>query len=170
VTVAQFHIPALTLCRPTDELLNWAASAKIGERFVYAVGRVEPRSDPVWKLAGSLADARRVTLIRNRRPDGPIEFIAERIREMPRPAEAPRVDEDDEAVMRIVRRCIKLRLPMRTNAEIARECSMKDAARASYVMRRLTLRNWITVLDMGPNQRRVVTDLTTREKTPEGAL
>jgi hypothetical protein len=170
VTAATFQIAALTLCRPSAELLAWAACAKIGERFVYAVGRVEPRSDPIWRLAGSLADARRVTLVRDRRGDGLIEFIAERIRETPRPVVIVQTDDDDDAVLRAIRRRLNLRLPMATNAELARECSLKDANRASYVLRRLIARGVIQIVEMGPKQRRIVTLMATRQKTVEGSL
>jgi len=170
VTVATFQIAALTVCRPSNELLAWAAHALIGEDFIFAVGRVEPRSDPIWTLARSLADARRVTLVRRRRDDGVIEFIAQRIRETPRPVAIVQTDDDDDAVMRAIKRRLNLRLPMATNAELARECTLKDASRASYVLRRLIARGVIQMVDMGPSQRRVVTVMATRQKTVEGSL
>jgi len=170
MTTATFHIAALTVCRPSAELLAWAAHARIGENFIFAVGRVEPRADPIWALARSLADARRVTLTRRRRDDGVIEFIAQRIRETARPADAAPVDDDDDAVMRAIKRRLNLRLPMATNAELARECSLKDQSRASYVLRRLIGRGVIQVIEIGPSQRRVVTVVATRQKTVEGSL
>jgi hypothetical protein len=169
---AMFELGALTVVRAEQELLDWMRSAETGARFVYAVGRVTPRGHPTFKLAGTLGQSRHLRpLTQRRETDGQTEWIVERL---PRPIEQPAVivagDEDDDAVLRAIRRRINFKRPMATNAELAKECGLRDASRASYVLRRLANRQLIRVVEPGPGLRRVVTIVATNERTIEGAL
>lgn len=167
----QFTLSPLTAVRPDSELLSFVQGARIGDRFIYAVGRVTPRGHPTFRLAGALAEARRVTLVQRRRDDGLIEWIAERRREVSAPdTVAVATDEDDDTVLRAIKRRINFGRAMATNEELAKECGLKDAARASYVLRRLRQRGTIRLIEPGPGKRRVVTIVATGARTVEGDL
>ncbi|WP_447727255.1 hypothetical protein [Sphingomonas koreensis] len=79
-------------------------------------------------------------------------------------------DELADRVLRRLRRAANLGLVCPTNAELARDCGLKDADAASYRLRKLIGNKLIRVDDQGPNARRIVTIIESGRSTVAGAL
>lgn len=163
-----------------DALEAWLAGARAGDRKVFARGPAIPRAAPVWGRATELVDE---GLIRTHhvRAGDEWEFLA--VRQAPIDDAAgrqpvwtgfdagrdPQADEDpDTLIMRALRRAANMTLPCPTNAELAEKCGLKDAAAASYRLRKLQGAGLIKVEAQGPNAPRVVTIVETRRRTAAG--
>jgi hypothetical protein len=59
---------------------------------------------------------------------------------------------------------------MQTNAELARECLLKNADAARYQIDKLEAQGAIRVEDFGPNERRAVTIVASGLTTKRGRL
>jgi hypothetical protein len=157
-----------TSCRPVGHALDvesveaWVAVADPGQRLVYAWGRVPPRERAAWARARELSSEGEVRLHDRLRGDGDREWFMVK-RELPAGAPAPvsnRTDPapetEEEAVLRILRRHVRLKLACPTNAEIGRQVGL-TATQVAYRVR--VLREWkaIHLDDRGPGWRRMLT-------------
>jgi hypothetical protein len=152
---------------------RWAASAAPRARIVYATGPELPREAPAVSLARRLADVGLVTLT-TEAIEGGRNYIAVRLpfAASTAPVALDPLPEDALAarVLQRLRRAANLDQVCPTNAELARECGLKDAAVASYRIRKLIAAGKIRVEDQGPNARRIVTIVATGRRTMPGAL
>lgn len=181
-TVAErhrFRIDALCMSAGVDEFEAWLDRAKIGASFVYARGAVLDQKRDVVVRARTAVGEGEIRTHQRRGADGQIEYLAVRC-EPPVDGRAPdrrrsaasAIDGESPQgrIMAIVRRCIKLRQPMRTNAEIARELSLPNAEAARYEFNKLVQAGHLATRNMGAHARRVVTIAATGASTVEGAL
>ncbi len=157
-----------------EQLDQWVSTALPGDRCIYATGPELPREAPAVSLARTMANVGLVTLT-TQAVAGGRNFIAIRCAIDPNRPDAPRhapVREDDlaEKVLARLRRAANLGHVCPTNAELARDCGLKDADAASYRIRKLIAARKIRVEDHGPNTRRVVTIVSTGRRTIPGAL
>lgn len=164
----------LPLAVDASALDQWASSAMPGDKIIYATGPELPRGSPAVAMARTLANVGLVTLT-TRALDGGRDFIAIRCAIDPNKAAAPRhapVQEDEltELVFRRLSRAANLGQVCPTNAELARDCGLPDAAAASYRIRKLIAAKRVRIEDQGPNRRRIVTIVKTGRCTVPGAL
>jgi hypothetical protein len=164
-------------------LEEWLRAAVPGDRIVYAWGAVLRRDRRAVTRAAELGDAKRVQL-NFRKVDGRGEWVATRLADRravavppapPLPGETGRAPETaEDRVFRAIRRRVKLGVPMATDAELARECGLKDADQASYVLRKLKLaeagHRRIRILNYGPRERRVAVIVATGGATVRRTL
>ncbi|WP_423606166.1 hypothetical protein [Sphingomonas sp. MS122] len=166
---------ALSLAVDAEALDEWAATARPREKVIYASGPEFPRGHPAVALARRLCDAGVITLTSESYPGGR-NYIAIRCAiDVAAPSterHAAPVQEDELAdrVLRRLKRAANLGLVCPTNAELARDCGLKDADAASYRMRKLIGNKLIRVEDQGPFARRIVTIIENGRSTVAGAL
>lgn len=140
----------------------WVATADVGQRLVYAWGRVPPRERAAWLRARELSEEGEVRLHDQRRADGDREWFMVKRAMAVRPPAAAVVSADappeteEEAVLRILRRHVRLKLPCPTNAEIGRQIGL-TATQAAYRVRVLRELNVIRLDERGPGWRRMLT-------------
>jgi len=164
--------PAFTVT--VEDVEAWVTMAEPGDELVYATGIALPASAPaVVAVRDLVADG----LVRThmRRVGKGFEYFAIRRAPEVNPVQPPRHvapprDDGDTRVLRVLTRAANLRQVCPTNAEIARECGLKDAVAASYRLRKLIADGAIKSEDQGPNQRRIVTIVGTGASTIKGAL
>lgn len=183
----RYAIGPLCLSVSVGDFEAWLARAEAGAEIVYARGPMLDQKRDVVALVRAYADAGEVRT-HQRKSAGSWEYFAVRrdvARERAagvrsgragRPA-APRVQAiEPEAetpqgrMLAILRRCISLGVPARTNAELAREMGLKDAEAARYIFNQLVAASVITVRSFGVRERRVVTMVATGKSTVRGAL
>lgn len=140
----------------------WVACAEAGERLVYAWGKVPPRERAAWTRARELLTEGEVRLHDQRRPDGDREWFMVKRDAVLRAVAAVEPDAgagqetEEEAVLRILRRHVRLQLPCPTNAEIGRQIGL-TASQAAYRVRVLRDAKAILLDDRGPGWRRMLT-------------
>ncbi len=173
------HYHAAPQCSAIDPeaLEGWLADPSQGSAIIYASGVVEPRTAPGFMLARELYDDGRVELVRRGTPQCGYQWIAQR---KTVPVRAPVKsavpvpdlgdDSDDDRVLRAIRRRTRLNLSMATDAELAKECQLSDAARAGYLVRKLRDQGLILVSWPGAGFRRDVTVISTGLSTKRGTL
>lgn len=155
-----------------DDVEHWVASADVGAELVYAWGLSPPRDRAAWVRARELFDEGEVRLHDRRRPSGDREwFMVKRamlvgMEAAPLVAE-PQAETEEMAVLRILRRHVRLGLPCPTNAEIGRQIEL-TAAQVAYRIRLLRAARLILMEDNGPGMRRVCT--ISGRSTPGGPL
>jgi hypothetical protein len=156
---------------------EWFAAADAGDAIVYAWGAVLRRDRAAVARAAELADERELRLHLARR-DGRIEYLARRI-DPPREvsvgavAVTARGETVEDRVFHAIRRRCRFALPMATDAELARECGLRDADQAAYMLRKLKADpgyRRIRVENFGPGQRRVATIVAPGAATVRGPL
>lgn len=158
-----------------EALDQWAATAVPGEKTIYATGPELPRGAPAVLLARALADIGLVTLT-TQAIEGGRNYLAIRCAidpNKPEPARhlAPATEDLLAAkVLQRLRRAANLEQVCPTNAELARDCGLRDADAASYRIRKLIAASCIRVEDQGPNARRIVTIVGTGKSTVPGSL
>lgn len=162
-----------------DQLDNWAARALPGENVVYSTG-ARP-GDAIGAAVRQLHAAGLVTMT-SKRLDGRLRHIVQRLpapraSQLGKPVARGRftVACDDakqttRAVLQVLRRAAKRGESCPTNAELARIVGLKDAAAASYRMRRLVKEGAIVVEEPSPLERRVVTITATGARTRRAML
>ncbi|WP_278983233.1 winged helix-turn-helix domain-containing protein [Sphingobium yanoikuyae] len=163
-----------------DQLDNWAARALPGEDVVYSTG-ARP-GEAIGAAVRQLHAAGLVTMT-SKRLDGRLRHIVQRLpaprasQQLRKPVPRGRftVASDDakrtmRAVLQVLRRAAKRGEPCPTNAEIARIVGLKDAAAASYRVRRLVKGGAIVVEEPSPLERRVVTIAATGAQTRRAKL
>jgi len=160
-----------------NEFEAWMQRATVGSDIVYATGPAMPRMSATCALVGEYGRAGLLHPFK-RTCAGGFQYIARRIRRtvvdaapVAAVAAAPGAVDDVEArLLRLLKRTANFALPCPTNAEIAVALDLKDEAAASYRMRKLVAAGLISILDHGPNRRRIVTIAGTSFKTREGQL
>ncbi len=164
-----------------DQMQSWVDRARPGEDAVYATGERPPAD--VAALAVALYDARLVTMT-SKTVAGTRRFILQRLPDL-RPSQvraqarrnpgqfAKSADDGRRTariVLRMLTRAADQGLACPTNAELARRAGLRDAAAASYRVRRLVAAGQIIVEEPSPLERRVVTIVATGRKTRRAAL
>jgi hypothetical protein len=175
----RFAIGPLGYAIEEKAMRDWIARAKAGDTIAYANGYALPQKAPAVALARTWSDERLVDLT-SARVDGKFEYRATRrsdpVGQAASNARAQAVSAamgGNEATTRVLRRLRSLAtqtLPCDTNAELARECELPNADAASYQLRKLAGQGAITVEDMGPGERRIVTIVGSGKRTGRGKL
>lgn len=168
----QFTLGPLCYAIEPGTLEAFIAQAPPGERITYATGFVSPRSSETWAVARRAVDQGKLRTHQVRRDDGKgFDYIAVR-REAPVVADAAAAQDAaaDDAMLRQVRRCINLRIPFPTNAQLARLCELQSDYAARYRLKRLIDAGLIRLIDNGPMHHRVVVLVETGQRTPEARL
>ncbi|MDF0540809.1 hypothetical protein PX699_00505 [Sphingobium sp. H39-3-25] len=159
----------------------WLTAADVGDQRVYATGPVLDQKRDVTLYVRELV-AQGEILTHQRKVGGTWEYFA--VRRNPGRDQAggrkrsgakdaggePEPETAAGRMLAILRRCVALQLPARTNAELAREIGLKDAEAARYVFNQLIAGGLIMARNMGPKQRRVVTIVATGKSTVRGTL
>ncbi len=167
-------VARVPLAAEVDELDHWVSIALPGERCIYATGPELPRGAPAVSRARILAESGLVTLTTQAIVGGR-NFIAVRCAIDPNKPVVdrhvpPQEDALAEKVLARLRRAANFSQLCPTNAELARDCGLKDADAASYRIKKLIRERKIRVEDQGPNRRRIVTIVATGRRTVPGAL
>jgi hypothetical protein len=165
-------VPQLAMAIPAQELQRWLAKAKPGQTIMYAEGAALPRGAAACTLAREHAEIGTVELKAERGPRG-WRFLATK-RAMAtggaaRAKAAPRVDDDAEAVLRVLRRCAQLDLECPSNGALAEAAKLNDGDAARYQLRKLAAAGTIRVEHFGPMRPRRVTIVATGKRTREVA-
>lgn len=154
-----------------DDVEVWAATADTGAELIYAWGWAPPRERAAWLRARELFDEGEVRLHDRRRAGGEREwYMVKRavLVGVAMPIVADPVAETEEAaVLRILRRHVKLGLPCPTNAEIGRQVDL-TASQVAYRVRLLRAARLILMEERGPGERRICT--IGGRSTPGGRL
>ncbi|USU06308.1 hypothetical protein NF699_06505 [Sphingomonadaceae bacterium OTU29LAMAA1] len=155
-----------------DDVEHWVASADVGAELVYAWGLSPPRDRAAWVRARELFNEGEVRLHDRRRPNNDREWYmvkrAMLVGAVATPIVVDSVAETEEAaVLRILRRHVRLGLPCPTNAEVGRQIEL-TAAQVAYRIRLLRAARLISMEDNGPGMRRVCT--ISGRATPGGPL
>lgn len=162
----------------TDQIIAWVDRARPGDDVVYATGERPPAEVAAFAL--QLYDARLVTMT-SRPAAGGRRFIFQRLPAL-RPSQLRAQarnsrgrDAHDgrktaKAVLRILSQAATAGLPCPTNAELAKRVGLRDAAAASYRVRRLVADGKITVEQPSPVERRIVTIVATGKVTRRAML
>lgn len=172
----RFQIGPLTIPIAADVLEAWAKDARSGDRLAYAYGRQEMPDHATFAAARALRVAGRINTHLQRRTDGlGFDFLAVRRRDEAPAAEAapaPPAIEDEamEKIFRALKRAANFGLVCPTDAELALECGLKNAAAARYRRDLCAAAGWIRVENQGPNWRRIVTIVGTGKRTKPGRL
>lgn len=167
-------VQALGGGRSVAEFEHWLATAPIGAQFVYAWGPVPQRRREVWAHAAEAGREGVIRLHHRRRGDGGWDYVA--VRAVPpiiaaKAAPATAVGDDDhpaQKMLRALRRAANFKRPCPSNAELARECGLPDAAAASYRVRQLRDLGFIVVSEQGPGLPRVVKIVSSGNVTAGG--
>lgn len=151
---------------------HWVASADVGAELVYAWGLAPPRDRAAWVRARELFDEGEVRLHDRRRPSNDREWYMVKRAVLVGMEAAPivaeqQVETEETAVLRILRRHVRLGLPCPTNAEVGRHVDL-TAAQVAYRIRLLRAARLILMEDNGPGMRRVCT--IGGRSTPGGPL
>jgi hypothetical protein len=155
-----------------DDVEHWVASADVGAELVYAWGLAPPRDRAAWVRARELFDEGEVRLHDRRRPGGDREWYMVK-RAVPvgmeaAPIVAAQQEETEEAaVLRILRRYVRLGLPCPTNAEVGRQIEL-TAPQVAYRVRLLKAARLILMEERGPGERRICT--ISGRSTPSGRI
>lgn len=164
--------PTWTIDLPALE--GWLASAEPGEELVFVDGFSIPHHAPAWKESIRLVEDGEIR-VHYRRVNGRRgqHFMVRRVPEIvaaPVAAPAAAADDDDLSarVLRAIRRCVNFTRPCPSNAELARECGLPNAAAASYRLRCLVATGIISIEDCGPMRPRIVTIVGTGKSTARG--
>lgn len=170
----RFSIGPLCLSTSVRELEEWVAGAPEGGDFVYARGAVLDQRRDVVVRARELAQEGEVRT-HQRKVNGEWEYFV--VRRYPErhgksPARPLHAVAETPAgrVLAIMERCLRLGIPARTNAEIAREMGLKNAEAARYLFNQLVEQKLLTVTNFGTRERRVVTFVASGKSTVRGAL
>lgn len=163
----QFSIaPLITMAVDAEDLREWALTAAVRERLVYARGRVPPRTKPVWDMARQLAELGLITTIQARAPDGMTYYLAERC---PAPTAISDDARPEARVFREIERCCDGALPMPGNADLARRCGLTGPDAAAYALKLLRSpmagARRIVLDNMGPGRPRVATIIASNKRT-----
>lgn len=155
-----------------EDVEHWVGSAEVGDELVYAWGVAPPRDRAAWARARELFDEGEVRLHDRRRGDGNREWymVKRQLAVGEQPAVAPvhdRPETEEEAVLRILRRHVKLGLACPTNAEIGSQVGL-TAQQAAYRIRVLRAERAILMEERGPGERRICT--IAGRSTPGGKL
>lgn len=174
----RFAIGPLCLSISVSDLEAWLVSADAGDQLPYAQGPVLDQQRDVVALVRQYVAEGEVRS-HQRKVAGVWEYFVVRrapqragksgARACDRAAE-PAAETQQGRMLAILRRCEKLGVPARTNAELAREMGLKDAEAARYIFNQLVDASVITAQNMGVRQRRVVTFIATGKSTVRGAL
>lgn len=172
----EFRFPGGVACFSVSvaALEDWLDGASEGDQFVYARGAALDQQRDVVVRARELV-AEREILTHQRKRAGEWEYFA--VRRYPERGAAPVkaapaivAETPVGRVLAILQRCVRLGLPARTNAEIAREMGLKNAEAARYLFNQLVEQRVITVTNFGVRDRRVVTFVGTGKSTIRGSL
>ncbi|WP_230781551.1 hypothetical protein [Sphingomonas sp. Leaf37] len=155
-----------------DDVEHWVASAEVGAELVYAWGLSPPRDRAAWVRARELFEEGEVRLHDRRRPTNDREWYMVKRAMMVGGDAAPVIadpvaETEEAAVLRILRRHVRLGLPCGTNAEIGRQVEM-TAAQVAYRIRLLRAARLISMEERGPGERRICT--ISGRSTPAGRL
>lgn len=153
------------------DMEDWAASAEVGGELPYAWGWSPPRERAAWSRARELSDEGEVRLHSRRLPDGQTQWYmvkrAPRLGEQPVAVVEQGPETEEAAVLRILRRAVRLGMPCPTNAEIGRQIDL-TATQAAYRVRLLRADRLILLEERGPGERRICT--ISGKSTPAGKL
>lgn len=155
-----------------EDVEHWVAAADVGAELVYAWGFAPPRERAAWLRARELFEEGEVRLHDRRRPGGDREWYMVK-RAMPVGMDAtpiiaaPQEETEEAAVLRILRRYVRLGLPCPTNAEVGRQIEL-TAAQVAYRVRLLKAARLILMEERGPGERRICT--ISGRSTPGGRL
>jgi hypothetical protein len=174
--VKDLRFPGAPVCfsESVSALEEWLAGASAGAEFVYARGvTLDQRRDIVVR-ARELVEEQEIRTHQRKR-NGEWEYFA--VRRFPergadRVKAVPAIVPETPVgrVLAILQRCVRLGIPARTNAEIAREMGLKNAEAARYLFNQLVEQKIIAVENFGVRQRRVVTFVGTGKSTARGVL
>lgn len=174
----RFAIGPLCLSISVADFEAWLTNADVGAELVYAQGPVLDQKRDVVTLVRHYVDEKEVRS-HQRKIAGVWEYYVVRrspereapsAKSVPLRGAEPAPETKEGRMLAILRRCAKLGVPARTNAELAREMGLKDAEAARYIFNQLVDASIITVQNMGVRQRRIVTFTATGKSTVKGAL
>lgn len=168
------RIAPLAMAVAIETFEAWVARARPGDSTLYATGPALLHAHPTVRLVQVLADRAVLRPHIRRRADGAgFDFTVTRIDEEAVGDAPPRSAVAEAKCVRVLNaltRCAERGGMMQSNQELARECALKNASEASYVLRKLTARGAIRVTDHGPNERRVATIVASGAATVRGRL
>ncbi|GAA4220221.1 hypothetical protein GCM10022253_23870 [Sphingomonas endophytica] len=153
---------AVAGARTVAEFEQWLDTSTLGACLVYAWGPSTQRRQAVWAHAAEAGREGVVRLHHRRAADGGWEYVAVRTNPpitAPRAPASPAAGDDDhpaQRILRALRRAANFSRPCPSNAELARQCGLPDAASASYRVRQLRDLGLIIVSEQGPGLPRVV--------------
>lgn len=155
-----------------DALEAWVAGAEAEQGTVYATGPALIQSHPVVRLVRVLVDRGVLrTHVISRGVGRGFDYVAfKRAAETVRPCAPGRGETKLAKVLTALTKRAAAGGVMQSNAELARECGLKNADAARYQIAKLEARGVIQVEDFGPNERRRVTIAATGDSTKRGRL
>ncbi len=151
---------------------GWLATAKPGERLIYAKGPRLLRTAGVEAISRA-GDEQRVRLNFTRGIDGVGHYLATMLppamrADAPRTAAIPRPEEperdEEQRVLAVLRRHANMGKPCPTNVEIARQAQLKNADRAAYLLRLLISAQHIRV-EAATDGQRIITIVGSGKRT-----
>lgn len=153
-------------------LAAWIEAARPEDSAIYATGPALPHRHPVVQMVQTLTDRGVLRAHLKARHDGRgFDFLVYKRAAQAVPAKAASRGEAKMArVLQALTRVVAAEGLMPSNAELARQCGLKNADAARYQLNKLEAAGAIRIEDFGPNERRTVTITETGQSSRRGRL